>query len=179
MDNRDRGEGYALPNAAQASPIRSMTIDWTKYVRKACPELKLCYQIATGSKHCLMTYNPDPTISAGISGGKGYDYRNPIIVEGDKQYQAIDVFQTAQIWNHRSWQANIPLIPSRGGSHAPCPACDLDDSVPDGGCGGGRRAVGRCARGLRAPGLCDCFEARAAIGRTGERRCATEALSHR
>jgi hypothetical protein len=72
--------------------------DLQDYVRKECPELNLCHQIATGSKHCLMTYKPDPTISAGISGGKGYDYRNPIIVEGDKQYQAIDVFQTAQIW---------------------------------------------------------------------------------
>jgi hypothetical protein len=29
MDNRDRGEGYALPDAAQASLVRSMTIDWT------------------------------------------------------------------------------------------------------------------------------------------------------
>ena len=40
----------------------------------------------------------DPSISAGISGGEGYDYGNPIIVEGEKQHQAMQVFHDALNW---------------------------------------------------------------------------------
>ncbi len=72
--------------------------DLQKYVREECPELNLCHQITTGSKHCLVEHKPDPTISAGISDGEGYDYGNPIIVEGDTQHQAIHVFHAAQVW---------------------------------------------------------------------------------
>jgi len=77
---------------------------WTKckefqgYVRDNCSALRLCYQIATGSKHCLMECNPDSTISAVISDGEGHDYGNPIIVEGDTRHMANQVFYEALFW---------------------------------------------------------------------------------
>jgi hypothetical protein len=73
--------------------------EFQNYVREECPELKLCYQIALGSKHCRLTgRNANPAISAKISDGEGYDYGNPIIVEGDKERNADQVFQLARNW---------------------------------------------------------------------------------
>ena len=57
--------------------------DFQEYVREACPALRLYHQIANGSKHCLLERRPDPTISPIITKGEGYDYGNPVIVEGD------------------------------------------------------------------------------------------------
>lgn len=72
--------------------------DFQDYVRATCPELNLCHQIANGSKHCLLEHKPDTTISADISDGEGYDYGNPVIVEGDTQHSADDVFYAALHW---------------------------------------------------------------------------------
>lgn len=72
--------------------------DFQRYVRNDCRALKLCHQIANGSKHCKVTHKPDPTISALISDGEGYDYGNPIIVDGDAHYQADMVFHEALCW---------------------------------------------------------------------------------
>jgi hypothetical protein len=72
--------------------------EFQAYVRDACPELKLCHQIANGSKHCLLEHKPDAAISAGISGGEGYDYGNPIIMEGETPHLADKVFNTALVW---------------------------------------------------------------------------------
>jgi hypothetical protein len=41
---------------------------------------------------------PAPTISTGISDGEGYDYGNPIIVDGDTQHLADQVFREALSW---------------------------------------------------------------------------------
>jgi hypothetical protein len=72
--------------------------DFQEYVRAACPALRLCHQIANGSKHCLLERNPDSTISAIISNGEGYDYGHPIIVEGDTHHMAYKVFYEALVW---------------------------------------------------------------------------------
>ena len=72
--------------------------DFQTYVREACPSLVLCHQIANGSKHCLLEHKPDPNVSAGISGGEGYDYGNPIIMEGETPHLADKVFNTALVW---------------------------------------------------------------------------------
>jgi hypothetical protein len=69
------------------------------YAREECPELKLCYQVATGSKHCLMgNSNSDPNVSATISDGEGTDYANPIIMDGDTRHFADNVFRAAMLW---------------------------------------------------------------------------------
>ena len=96
---------------------------WTKceefqhYVRENCRALRLCYQIATGSKHCLMERKPDSTISAVISDGEGYDYGNPIIVEGDTHHMADKVFHEALSWFEvflRDWNIfpEEPFVPN-------------------------------------------------------------------
>ena len=72
--------------------------DFQDYVRNACPALKLCHQIANGSKHCLVERNPNSTISAVISDGEGYDYGNPVIVEGETHHMADEVFRNALSW---------------------------------------------------------------------------------
>ncbi len=72
--------------------------DFQRYVRNECLTLKLCYEVGRGSKHCLVERKPDPTISADISTGEGYDYGNPIIMEDDKQHDAGRVFGDAQQW---------------------------------------------------------------------------------
>jgi hypothetical protein len=73
--------------------------DFQDFVRKDSRALYLCYQVATGSKHCLMTNkNTDPTISAVITDGEGYEYGNPVIVEGDTQHLADKVFNDALVW---------------------------------------------------------------------------------
>lgn len=86
------------------------------YVRKSCPALRRCYQIATGSKHCLMKRKPDPNISAVISDGQGYDYGNPMIVEGDTHHMADKVFYEALFWFEaflRDWNIfpEEPFVP--------------------------------------------------------------------
>ena len=73
--------------------------EFQNYVSEECPELKLCREIANGSKHCrLEGRNANPAISAKICDGEGYDYGNPIIVEGDKERDADQVFQLARNW---------------------------------------------------------------------------------
>ena len=72
--------------------------DFQEYVREACPALRLCHQIANGSKHCLLERRPDPTISTIITKGEGYDYGNPVIVEGDTHHMAYKVFWEALVW---------------------------------------------------------------------------------
>jgi hypothetical protein len=72
--------------------------DFQQYIREACPALRLCHQIANGSKHCLLTHNPDSTISTIISNGEGYDYGHPVILEGDTQHMAYKVFFEALVW---------------------------------------------------------------------------------
>ena len=73
--------------------------EFQEYVRSQCPALKLCYQIATGSKHFLMkNNNTDPIVSALISDGQGYDCGNPIIMEGSTEHPADKVFFEAQVW---------------------------------------------------------------------------------
>ncbi len=86
------------------------------YVRKDCPELNLCHQIANGSKHCLVERNPDSAISAVISDGKGYDYGNPVIVEGEAHHMADKVFYDALFWFEafsREWNIfpEEPFVP--------------------------------------------------------------------
>ncbi|MGC2048457.1 MAG: hypothetical protein WA635_07595 [Gallionella sp.] len=87
------------------------------YVRVDCGALRLCYQIATGSKHCLFERKAaDSTISAIISDGEGYDYGNPIIVEGDTHHMADKVFYEAQFWFEaflRDWNIfpEEPFVP--------------------------------------------------------------------
>ena len=78
-------------------PLKTLN-DFQDYVRFDCGALRLCHQIANGSKHFLVTRNPDSTISAVISDGKGYDYGNPIIVEGDTRHMADKVFYEALFW---------------------------------------------------------------------------------
>jgi len=95
--------------------VRSLQ-DFQDYVRKACPELNLCHQIANGSKHCLLERNPDPTISAVISDGEGYDYGNPVIVEGDTRHMADKVFYDALFWfqafvRDRNVFSDEPFVP--------------------------------------------------------------------
>ena len=68
--------------------------DFQGYVSEACPALELCRQVGNGSKHC--TFAPD--ISAAITDGEGYDYGNPIIVEGDTHHRAYNVFYEALNW---------------------------------------------------------------------------------
>ncbi len=70
--------------------------DFQAYVRKACPALNLCHQIANASKHCRLNY--DSTISTVISDGEGYNYGNPIIMEGDTCHMAYNVFHEALVW---------------------------------------------------------------------------------
>jgi hypothetical protein len=72
--------------------------EFQDYVRSACPALNLCHEIANGSKHCLVERNPDATISTVISDGEGYDYGNPVIVEGDTRHMADKVFYAALHW---------------------------------------------------------------------------------
>jgi hypothetical protein len=73
--------------------------EFQRYVRDNCPALRLCYQIATGSKHCLFEHKAaDSTISAVISKGEGYDLGNPIIVEGNTRHMADKVFNDALFW---------------------------------------------------------------------------------
>ena len=78
-------------------PLKTVE-DFQSYVRVDCWALRLCHQIANGSKHFLVTRNPDSTISAVISDGEGYDYGNPIIVEGDMHHLADKVFGEALLW---------------------------------------------------------------------------------
>jgi len=90
--------------------------DFQDYVRNACPALNLCHQIANGLKHCLVERNPDPTISAVISDGEGYDYGNPIIVEGDTHHMAYKVFYETLVWFEtflREWNIfpEEPFVP--------------------------------------------------------------------
>ncbi len=91
--------------------------DFQNYVCKACPSVNLCRQIANGSKHCLLERNPNPNISAGISDGEGYDYGNPIIVDGHTRHMADRVFHDALFWFERFFQEwNVfpdePFVPS-------------------------------------------------------------------
>ena len=72
--------------------------EFQRYVRENCPALNLCHQIANGSKHCLLEHNPDSTISTAISDGVGYEYGNPVIVEGNLHHQADKVFYDALFW---------------------------------------------------------------------------------
>lgn len=72
--------------------------DFQRYVRKACPALNLCYEVGRGSKHYLVERNPDSTISTVISDGEGYDYGNPVIVEGNTRHIAQEVFYKAKFW---------------------------------------------------------------------------------
>lgn len=72
--------------------------DFQGYVRENCDALRLCHLIANGSKHFLVTRNPDPAVSAHMSSGEGYDYGNPIIMDGDTCYMAITVFSDALRW---------------------------------------------------------------------------------
>jgi len=44
--------------------------DFQRYVRVDCNALRLCHQIANGSKHFLVERDPDSTISAVISTGE-------------------------------------------------------------------------------------------------------------
>jgi len=68
--------------------------DFRGYVSAACPALELCRQIANGLKHGQFERN----ISAAISDGEGYDYGNPIIMEGDTRHRAYNVFYEALKW---------------------------------------------------------------------------------
>jgi hypothetical protein len=65
-----------------------------KYVSEECNALRLCQQIANGSKHCRLTRGkPDPNVAAEIS-----DVGDPIIVDGKNRYSASVVFHDARIW---------------------------------------------------------------------------------
>jgi hypothetical protein len=66
--------------------------DFERYVRENCSALKLCHRIANASKHCLLKSN------AIISDGEGYDYGNPVIVEGNTHHMADKVFYDALFW---------------------------------------------------------------------------------
>jgi len=93
--------------------------EFQRYVRDNCPALRLCHQIATGSKHCLMTYNPDPSIAAAISNGEKYDFGNPIIIENGSHHSADQVFYDALVWLekfHQDWG----IFPEE-------PFCPIDD----------------------------------------------------
>lgn len=92
-----------------------------EYVRQNSPMIRLCYQIATGSKHCIIERHPDPSVSAGMSGGEGYDYGNPIILDGDTRYLAQDVFFKALFWfeafiHERKQCAEAPFVPRGDGA---------------------------------------------------------------
>jgi hypothetical protein len=67
--------------------------DFQEYVREACPALKLCNQVANGSKHSGFR-----KVSAIISDGDGYDYGNPVIIDGDTHHSADKVFYDALFW---------------------------------------------------------------------------------
>jgi hypothetical protein len=78
-------------------------MEWKKpehfqvFVCEQSPELCLCRQIANGSKHCRLR-SFDPAVSAVISDGQGYDYGNPIIIDGDVRHDASYVFGLALCW---------------------------------------------------------------------------------
>jgi hypothetical protein len=63
-----------------------------RYVRDDCLALKLCHRIANASKHCLLESK------AVISDGEGYEYGNPVIVEGKTCHMAEEVFYNAKFW---------------------------------------------------------------------------------
>jgi hypothetical protein len=79
-------------------PTPKNIADFQRYIQSDCPSLRLCHQIANGSKHCLLERNPDSSISANISGGEGYEYGNPIIDDGETRYMADKVFYDALFW---------------------------------------------------------------------------------
>jgi len=91
--------------------------DFQNYTRKDCPALALCYQIATGSKHCRMkNTRADASVAAGVSEGEEYEYGNPVILIGDEAQDAQRVFYVALCWYERFMkQWNIlpeePFIP--------------------------------------------------------------------
>jgi hypothetical protein len=92
-----------------AMPMKSLDA-FQGYARKNCPALKHCHRIANGSKHTLLkTYTL-------ISDGDGYDYGNPIIVEGASQHPADKIFFDALFWYEaflRDWNIfpEEPFIP--------------------------------------------------------------------
>ena len=90
--------------------------EFQDYVRKDCPALNLCHQIANGSKHCLLEHQPNSTISTVISNGEGYDYGNPVIVEGNTHHMADKVFYDALFWfqafvRDRNVFSDVPFVP--------------------------------------------------------------------
>jgi hypothetical protein len=68
--------------------------DFQKYVREACPALKLCQQVANGSKHTVLKRK----ISAVVRDGEGHNYGSAVIVEGDTHHDAYKVFFEAFAW---------------------------------------------------------------------------------
>jgi len=88
--------------------------EFQSYVRADCSALRLCYQIATGSKHCFMERNPDSTVEAKIT--EGDNYGNPIVIEGDTTHMAENLFWEALFWFKafiREWDIfpEEPFIP--------------------------------------------------------------------
>jgi hypothetical protein len=115
QDIPDTSELKTKPQGKNQKPLKSLP-EFQGYVCDNSRALKLCHQIATGAKHCLMTNKPDPTISAHISDGEGYDYGNPIILEGDTRHMADKVFYEAQLWFEaflRDWNIfpEEPFVP--------------------------------------------------------------------
>jgi hypothetical protein len=69
------------------------------FARTDSRALRLCEQIANGSKHCLLTYKTrDPAVRAAVSKGEGYKHGNPMIFDETESHAAITIFWEALIW---------------------------------------------------------------------------------
>ena len=81
--------------------VRLKTYDnFRDYIIRESHALRLCHQIANGSKHYLLK-NTDSSVSAKISDGEGNAYGNPIITEGAIEHDAQRVFYEAMFWFQR------------------------------------------------------------------------------
>jgi hypothetical protein len=67
--------------------------DFQQFIRRECSALTLCGASANASKHRRVK-----TTAVRVSDGEGYDYGNPIIVDGTERHDASKVFREALRW---------------------------------------------------------------------------------
>lgn len=77
--------------------------DFKNFAESRCPEVRLCRQIANGSKHVEFRGKT----GAHVSDGEGYEYGNPIMAHGTNERLATDVLYLVLFWYEeflRRWE---------------------------------------------------------------------------